>query len=174
MVSIFSRSVSTSQVNGTLPCFFYRVLRTFIAIGAVLYNLRYNYSLTAFKPSQKSKVLGSIILSMVAQSVIVGPILMVGASWFAVFHFWIFPVLVCNTWIAIHTFVQHTAEDSVYYEPSKWTPYKGQVKGTINCYFPNLRAEKFIALRWEPSKGSPKFILIYFLTLIIFREKYAK
>ncbi|NBV41385.1 hypothetical protein EBR96_01255 [bacterium] len=128
----FQHLKRTSPLNAQ----FYWALRSFVVIGATFYNMRYNHNLPFFKPSQRKKVVISIVFSIVAQVGIMAAIWRITGSAFAVFHFWIFPILVCNAWISIHTFVQHTAEDTLFFEPSRWTPYNGQVKGTINCYFP--------------------------------------
>ncbi|MDF1663934.1 MAG: hypothetical protein P1V97_19345, partial [Planctomycetota bacterium] len=54
-------------------------------------------------------------------------------SVFSIFHFWIIPAFFGQIWMAIYTYLHHTAENKKFYPEEEWTAYKGRFKGTVNC-----------------------------------------
>lgn len=118
----------------------YLAARTFVPLGSTMHLTMFHYRPGKFRPQHRRLVWVSLLAMAVAAAVIVAACIALTGSVFAALHFWLLPALFFQPWMAVYTFLQHTADDRPLYPPDTWTPYDGQFRGTIN-----VRHARFIS-----------------------------
>lgn len=114
----------------------YGTVRRFPPLGSFLHLLGYHWVPGYFRPHHRRRVLRSMLATVAVDAVIVAAIWAGTGSMLAVAHFWVLPALGFHAWMALYTFLHHTAEDVVFLEADRWTPIAGQLDGTVNCFVP--------------------------------------
>ncbi len=114
----------------------YRIIRLAPPVGSFLHLLGYHWRPRLFRPHHRQRVLRSMAASLAINAAIVGVVWAFTGSVLAVAHFWLIPALGFHAWMALYTFLHHTAEDIAFLDPDRWTPVAGQLDGTVNCLAP--------------------------------------
>lgn len=115
----------------------YRMMRTILPFASLYQLWRTNFRPSYFKPEHRFRVRISILVTVLSAIGFLAGSILWGGSLFLFLHLFIFPGLIFHAWLALYTFVQHTSDDSTFYEQRNWTLDKG-ILGTINCYFPRI------------------------------------
>ena len=114
----------------------YRLVRLLPPVGSFLHLMGYHWRPALFRPHHRRRVVRSMAITLVIDAVIVGAIWAGTGSVLAVAHFWLLPALGFHAWMALYTFLHHTADDVVFLDADRWTPIAGQLDGTVNCLAP--------------------------------------
>lgn len=114
----------------------YRLIRLAPPVGSFLHLVGYHWRPSLFRTHHRRRVVRSMAITVLIDSVIVGAIWATTGSVLAIGHFWLLPALGFHAWMALYTFLHHTADDIVFLEPDRWTPIAGQLDGTVNCLAP--------------------------------------
>lgn len=114
----------------------YRLTRLAPPIGSFLHLVGYHWRPSLYRPRHRQRVLRSMTATILIDAVIVAAIWVSTGSALAVAHFWLLPALGFHAWMALYTFLHHTADDIEFLEAERWTPIAGQLDGTVNCLAP--------------------------------------
>lgn len=114
----------------------YKVSRTFIPFGSFIHMPIYLLHLKYFEGPRRRHVAFSLLFILVTFAAVCYGLFTLTGSIFSVFHFWIIPAFFGQIWMAIYTYLHHTAEGKKFYPEDEWTAYKGRFKGTVNCTVP--------------------------------------
>lgn len=118
----------------------YRLGHSLPPLGSLLHNLLLHYRPGLYPPAQRRAVTASIVFvltALVSGGLAIGTA--AGSPW-ALLHFWLLPAVCFQLWMSAYTYLHHTAEDVAVYGKDEWSPYRGQVLGTVNCYVPRWRS----------------------------------
>ncbi|MDE0801832.1 MAG: fatty acid desaturase [Acidimicrobiales bacterium] len=115
----------------------YRACRTFPPLGSLLHMLAYCWPPTRFRAGrQRRRVTFSVVIAAAtAVSIVAGLWLGLGSP-LAVLHFWVIPAVGFHAWMALYTYLHHTADDVTFHEADEWNPFRAQVEGTVNVFAP--------------------------------------
>lgn len=114
----------------------YRIIRSAPPVGSFLHLIGYHWRLGLYRPHHRRRVMRSMAITVLIGAVLVGAIWAATGSVLAIAHFWLLPALGFHAWMALYTFLHHTADDIVFLDPERWTPMAGQLDGTVNCLAP--------------------------------------
>lgn len=114
----------------------YRIIRRVPPVGSFLHLLGYHWRPALFRPHHRRRVLRSMAATALIGAILGGAVWASTGSILAIAHFWILPALGFHAWMALYTYLHHTADDIVFLEPERWTPIAGQLDGTVNCLAP--------------------------------------
>ena len=128
----YSRMQRDDKALATL----YRVVRWAPPVGSFLHLIGYHWRPGLFRAHHRRRVLRSMAATVIIDAVLVGVIWAATGSVLAVAHFWLLPALGFHAWMALYTFLHHTADDIVFLDTERWTPIAGQLDGTVNCLAP--------------------------------------
>lgn len=128
----YARQCRTEKPHAAL----YRLVRRLPPVGSFLHLIGYHWVPGYFRPAHRRRVLRSMAWTVAIDAVIVAAIWAGTGSVLAVAHFWLLPALGFHAWMALYTFLHHTAEDISFLEPDRWSPIAGQLDGTVNCFAP--------------------------------------
>ncbi len=131
-VGDYQRMLVDDKPNAVL----YRIIRLVPPVGSFFHLLGYHWRPSLYRPHHRRRVARSIVATLAIDAVVAGAIWTFTGSILAIFHFWLLPALGFHAWMALYTFLHHTADDIVFLEPERWTPIAGQLDGTVNCLAP--------------------------------------
>lgn len=114
----------------------YRIIRLVPPVGSFFHLLGYHWRPSLYRPHHRRRVTRSIVATLLIDAVVAGVIWTFTGSVLAIAHFWLLPALGFHAWMALYTFLHHTADDIAFLEPEQWTPIAGQLDGTVNCLAP--------------------------------------
>ena len=118
----------------------YRLGRSVLPLGSLLHNLLLHYRPGLYAPAQRRAVRASIVVVLAVLVLGVAMSIAVTGAPGALLHFWLLPAVCFQLWMSTYTYLHHTAEDVPVYGKDEWSPYRGQVLGTVNCYAPRWRS----------------------------------
>lgn len=114
----------------------HRVARLVPPIGSLLHLLAYHWIPSRFRAGRhRRRVISSIAVTVAVNAVIVAAIATMVSPW-AVLHVWLVPVLAFHHWMALYTYLHHTAEDVEFLGSDEWNPFAAQMQGTVNVLAP--------------------------------------
>lgn len=114
----------------------YRLIRLAPPVGSFLHLIGYHWRPGLYRPHHRQRVVRSMAVTALIDAGIVAVIWVATGSVLAIAHFWLLPALGFHAWMALYTFLHHTADDIAFLEPERWTPIAGQLDGTVNCLAP--------------------------------------
>ena len=114
----------------------YRLIRLAPPVGSFLHLIGYHWRPGVFRPHHRRRVRRSMVVTLLIDAALFWTIWAATGSLLAVAHFWLLPALGFHAWMALYTFLHHTADDIVFLDADRWTPIAGQLDGTVNCLAP--------------------------------------
>jgi omega-6 fatty acid desaturase (delta-12 desaturase) len=123
----------------------YYVARRVLGFGSFVHLVVLHFSPSRFKRRHRADVRFSIAFFLAAAAATTGALWARFGSPLAVLHFWILPALFFQPFIGTYTFLHHASENVPYWKGNDWSPYAGQVLGTLNVLLPNWLS--FVHLR---------------------------
>ena len=127
----------TEKSQRPFYAFLYRIARRFPPLGAWMHHGHYLLSSPElYREDHRKKAVFSIWFVLIGMLTFGPAISFLSGSWFGAFHFWFLPALCFQFWMAIYTFLHHTAEDVPFLPEGEWTPYRAQVECTVNVLWP--------------------------------------
>lgn len=131
-VGDYSRMQEDDRPNAIL----YRLIRLAPPVGSFLHLIGYHWRPSLYRPHHRRRVIRSMAATMVIAGGMAAVIWACTGSILAIAHFWLLPALGFHAWMALYTFLHHTADDIVFLDADRWTPIAGQLDGTVNCLAP--------------------------------------
>ncbi len=128
----FTRMCEDQKLSAGL----YRMIRLVPPVGSFLHLIGYHWRPGLFRSHHRRRVVRSMAATLMIDAGIVGVIWASTGSVLAIAHFWLLPALGFHAWMALYTFLHHTADDIVFLDQDRWTPIAGQLDGTVNCLAP--------------------------------------
>ncbi len=117
--------------------FVYRACRTFPPLGSFLHMLAYCWPPSRFRAGRhRRRVTLSVVIAVATIAAIVAGLWLGLGSPLAVLHFWLIPAVAFHAWMALYTYLHHTADDITFHESEEWNPFRAQVEGTVNVFAP--------------------------------------
>lgn len=114
----------------------YRVIRLLPPVGSFLHLIGYHWRPGLYRPHHRRRVVRSMAATLLVGLGLGGTIWWATGSVLAIAHFWLLPALGFHAWMALYTFLHHTADDIAYLDSDDWTPIAAQLDGTVNCLAP--------------------------------------
>lgn len=125
----------------------YRLTRALPPLGSFLHMLAYHWRPTAFRAGRhRRRVLLSIAVTVVTAVAITALIWSTLGSPWAVLHVWLIPAILFHHWMALYTYLHHTAEDVTFLRGDEWTPFAAQMEGTVNVLAPRWLSYLHLAI----------------------------
>lgn len=126
-----------TEADSTIGAALYRLTRWCPPVGSLAHMIAYNWLAWQFRPGRHRRRVrfSAAFTALVAVGLTVG--LWVGfGSPLAVLHFWLLPALGFQAFMALYTFLHHTADDVTFLHTDDWNPFRAQMDGTINVFAP--------------------------------------
>jgi omega-6 fatty acid desaturase (delta-12 desaturase) len=125
------------EIDVPLPRWLYWLTRVNLPVGSILYLVKFLFQPKLLRPAHRPKVYRSyLFLALFVPCLAALVYVASGRSLTGVLHFWVLPTIFLQIWMVTYTYLQHTAVDARFYEPSQWTPFRGRAIGTLNVLFP--------------------------------------
>lgn len=126
----------SERKTAPLLAILYRYSRIVLPLASIAHLLGYHYRPSIFRTYHRRNVYFSYLITGTGIASLSLFLYYITDNMYALLHYWLIPALLFHNWMALYTYLHHTAVDIPVHSPENWTPFKAQALGTVNCLWP--------------------------------------